>query len=224
MAKLELPLCFYPQWRKFCIAIALYKECQRNLLHPNFEHRACASSQLTVGPEGLTLHLVVEGKYFDAIKDGTKTVEYRNNTAYWHKRIFPRWNSNGGNIVIFHRGYTKEILVFRIKMLVFNGPLRRMFTMIKIGKLNMNVLENKRFFFVPTDGYYECPNCHVLCEIQTSYYGNYCEGPGFIRLIEEPCLFRCPSCLAIIRTLPLEEALLPMARWECIGNNVLSED
>jgi hypothetical protein len=97
--------------------------------------------------------------------------------------------------------------------------------LVKIGKLNIAALKDKLYFFIPTADYSECPHCRVLCEIQAWYYGHYCEGPGFVRWIEEPCLFRCPSCLEVIRTLPLEYAAdWSLARWECIGNDIVAED
>ena len=72
--------------------------------------------------ESLHLHLILKHEFYDAIDRGEKTVEYRDNTPYWRKRIVKKWNSNGGNLVIFHRGYTKTIMVFRIKLLVLNTP------------------------------------------------------------------------------------------------------
>lgn len=68
------------------------------------------------------LHLVLKHKYYDAIDRGEQRIEHRDNTPYWRKRIVPKWNSNGGNLVIFHRGYTKTIMVFRIKLLVLGIP------------------------------------------------------------------------------------------------------
>lgn len=72
----------------------------------------------------LVLHLVLKHQYYDAIDRGEKTVEYRENTEYWRRRIVPKWNSNGGNKVVFHRGwtdYTKKTMTFAIKDVVFNG-------------------------------------------------------------------------------------------------------
>jgi hypothetical protein len=34
-----------------------------------------------------SLHLSLKGEYFDAIRDGTKTEEYRLVTPYWRKRL-----------------------------------------------------------------------------------------------------------------------------------------
>jgi len=71
--------------------------------------------------EGLHLHLFLKHEHYDAIDAGQKKVEYRKNIPYWRKRIMPKWNSNGGNMVIFHKSYTKTIMVFFIKSLVING-------------------------------------------------------------------------------------------------------
>lgn len=59
-----------------------------------------------------TVHLVLKHKYYGAIDRGEKTVEYRDNTDYWRKRILNKRH------VTFHRGYTKEIMVFEIDYLV----------------------------------------------------------------------------------------------------------
>lgn len=69
----------------------------------------------------LVLHLVLMHKYYDAIDRNEKNIEYRNNTEYWRRRIVPHWNSNGGNKVVFHKGYTRVTMTFLIKNLVFNG-------------------------------------------------------------------------------------------------------
>lgn len=37
--------------------------------------------------EALVLHLVLKHQYYDAIDRGEKTVEYRDNTEYWRRRI-----------------------------------------------------------------------------------------------------------------------------------------
>lgn len=66
----------------------------------------------------LNLHLVLKSKHYDAIQRGEKTIEYRNNTPYWRKRIVFKWSSNGGNTVTFHKGYTKTTMTFQIKLLI----------------------------------------------------------------------------------------------------------
>lgn len=50
------------------------------------------------------LTLPLNGKYFDAIKDGTKLEEYRLVTPFWKRRIKDRWYSN----VVLTRGYPKK--------------------------------------------------------------------------------------------------------------------
>lgn len=58
-------------------------------------------------PHERAVHLILKGEYFDAIERGDKTIEYRSN--YWKKRI------EGKQIVVFHRGYTKRTITFRIR-------------------------------------------------------------------------------------------------------------
>ena len=65
--------------------------------------------------EALVLHLVLKHQYYDAIDRGEKTVEYRNNTKYWRRRIAAKWNNNGINKVVFHKGFTKTTVTFQIK-------------------------------------------------------------------------------------------------------------
>ncbi len=51
-----------------------------------------------------TLHLPLKGEYFDQIKDGTKTEEYRLCSSFWMKRL---WNQSFDKIVLT-RGYPKK--------------------------------------------------------------------------------------------------------------------
>ena len=50
------------------------------------------------------LHLNLYRKYFDEIANGTKTIEYRDKTDYWKKRIEGRQY----DIIKFRNGYTKN--------------------------------------------------------------------------------------------------------------------
>ena len=50
------------------------------------------------------LHLNLYRKYFDDIADGTKTIEYRDKTDYWKKRIEGREY----DIIKFRNGYAKN--------------------------------------------------------------------------------------------------------------------
>lgn len=47
------------------------------------------------------LHLALKGEYFDAIKAGTKTEEYRLVTPYWRKRLVGRSYDR----IVLTRGY-----------------------------------------------------------------------------------------------------------------------
>ena len=50
------------------------------------------------------LHLNLFRKYFDEIANGTKTIEYRDKTDYWKKRIEGREY----DIIKFRNGYAKD--------------------------------------------------------------------------------------------------------------------
>ena len=60
------------------------------------------------------LHLVLKGIYYDRIEKGIKKVEYRRKTDYWTKRIIKK----DPDIVVFHRGYTKQIMTFHIRNII----------------------------------------------------------------------------------------------------------
>lgn len=71
------------------------------------------------------LHLVLKHKWFDAIKTGEKRVEYRDNSEYWRKRICGTHRSgrDQARIVIFHRGYTKETIAFKVDYIVLGSQI-----------------------------------------------------------------------------------------------------
>ena len=58
------------------------------------------------------LHLVLKRKYFERIYNGTKTVEYRDFTSYWQRRI------KGKNFthIRFQLGYTKNPPTMLVKI------------------------------------------------------------------------------------------------------------
>lgn len=62
-------------------------------------------------------HLILKYEYYDSIADGRKTVEYRDNTPYWRKRLLD------ADRVTFHRGYTKTTITFGIRYVTFNGQI-----------------------------------------------------------------------------------------------------
>lgn len=59
------------------------------------------------------LHLNVKKKYFDQIKAGTKTEEYREYKKYWQKRLFDK----EFDYIIFKNGYQKNAPVIKKKYL-----------------------------------------------------------------------------------------------------------
>lgn len=52
------------------------------------------------------LHLALKGEYFDAIKAGTKTEEYRLCTPYWQRRLYSTFGSY--DRIILTRGYPRR--------------------------------------------------------------------------------------------------------------------
>ena len=50
------------------------------------------------------LHLNLYRKYFDQIAEGTKTIEYRDKTDYWKRRI----ENREYDIIKFRNGYAKD--------------------------------------------------------------------------------------------------------------------
>lgn len=56
----------------------------------------------------MKLHLILTNKWFDLIFSGQKTVEYREYKK-WHNKL------ENVDTLIFHRGYTKNIMERKIK-------------------------------------------------------------------------------------------------------------
>ena len=79
------------------------------------------------------LHLNLYKKYFDAIFDGTKTIEYRKKTDYWKKRIEGREY----DIIKFRNGYAKDAPTMLVEYggyeIGFNGIGEEY--RIKLGKI-----------------------------------------------------------------------------------------
>ena len=69
-----------------------------------------------------TLNLVLTYKWFDKIKSGEKTVEYRACSEYWDNRFKYPKNENYDE-VRFQRGYTKnaEKIVFYIRTCIYRS-------------------------------------------------------------------------------------------------------
>lgn len=53
------------------------------------------------------LDLVLTHKWFDLIKSGQKTIEYRRKTPYWERRLK---GFKSGDTIVFRRGYTNTTL------------------------------------------------------------------------------------------------------------------
>lgn len=69
----------------------------------------------------MTLRLVLKANWFDRIATGQKTVEYREITPYWQKRIWADRHTLIGESVTFSRGYTKRTITRRITA-IDTGP------------------------------------------------------------------------------------------------------
>ena len=80
------------------------------------------------------LHLNLYRKYFDAIADGTKTVEYRNRTDYWKRRIEGREYDT----IKFRNGYAKDAPTMLVEYegydIGFTGICEEKY-MINLGKV-----------------------------------------------------------------------------------------
>ena len=83
------------------------------------------------------LHLNLYRKYFDAIVNGTKTIEYRDKTDYWKKRIEGREY----DIIKFRNGYAKDAPTMLVE---YNGYDITDRYEIKLGKITeVNYGKNK---------------------------------------------------------------------------------
>jgi len=65
-----------------------------------------------------TVHLILCGYYYDLIERGKKTIEYRDNTPYWNKRLL------NADRVTFHRGYTNITMTFAIRYITYNHQIK----------------------------------------------------------------------------------------------------
>ena len=78
-----------------------------------------------------TLHLNLYRKYFDAILKGDKTIEYRDITPYWSKRLEGRHY----DVIQFRNGYAKiaPVMIVEYKGLVTDDLYGRY--AIQLGKI-----------------------------------------------------------------------------------------
>ena len=63
------------------------------------------------------------GKYYDAIQNNLKHIEYRRYCEYWEKRL------RDATHVTLHRGYTSTTMTFKIKQIVLSTHIE-----IHLGK------------------------------------------------------------------------------------------
>ena len=85
-------------------------EAMRNMVSPGLPNK------VQLEAFGIRVcHLVLMGKYYDAIDKEEKIIEYRDDTPYWRKRLF------GCTHVILHRGYTRTSIMFRTQRIICNG-------------------------------------------------------------------------------------------------------
>ncbi len=77
------------------------------------------------------LHLNLYRKYFDAILNGEKTIEYRDITPYWSKRLEGRYY----DVIQFRNGYAKvaPVMIVKYKGLVTDDLYGRY--AIQLGKI-----------------------------------------------------------------------------------------
>ena len=74
------------------------------------------------------LHLVLKGKWFDMIANGTKKEEYRVIKPYWVRRLTAMRALRSTydyqlkikviDIVVFHRGYTSKWIAFKLEDII----------------------------------------------------------------------------------------------------------
>lgn len=57
------------------------------------------------------IHATLTYNWFDEIKAGRKTAEYRRITPYWEKKLT---NIKPGDCIVFHRGYSDQTIRRRI--------------------------------------------------------------------------------------------------------------
>ncbi|ALJ98262.1 RNA-binding protein [Brucella phage BiPBO1] len=75
------------------------------------------------------LTLPLKAEYFDAIRDGTKTEEYRLANAYWTRRLHNMWGSMlSFDGIVLARGYPKRDDAERRLELPWRGFTRKTIT------------------------------------------------------------------------------------------------
>ena len=84
------------------------------------------------------LHLNLYRKYFDAIAGGTKTIEYREKTDYWKKRIEGREY----DIIKFRNGYAKDAPTMLVEYKGYNVGEEYELKLGKVTEVNYGRKDN----------------------------------------------------------------------------------
>ena len=84
------------------------------------------------------LHLNLYRKYFDAIVNGTKTIEYRDKTDYWKKRIEGREY----DIIKFRNGYAKDAPTMLVEYKGYNVGEEYELKLGKVTEVNYGKKDN----------------------------------------------------------------------------------
>ena len=84
------------------------------------------------------LHLNLYRKYFDAIVNGTKTIEYRDKTDYWKKRIEGREY----DIIKFRNGYAKNAPTMLVEYKGYNIGKEYELKLGKVTEVNYGKKDN----------------------------------------------------------------------------------
>ena len=95
-------------------------------------------SKNLIGESVKILHLNLYRKYFDAIADGTKTIEYRDKTDYWKKRIEGREY----DIIKFRNGYATDAPTMLVEYLGYDVTDRYEIKLGKITEVNYGKSNN----------------------------------------------------------------------------------
>jgi hypothetical protein len=76
----------------------------------------------------MKLQLALKSEYFDAIRDGTKTVEFRVDNAYWRSRLFQGHRVRTFDGIVLTKGYPKRGDPERTLELPWRGWTRKTIT------------------------------------------------------------------------------------------------
>lgn len=96
---------------------------------------------------GQTLHLPLKGIYFDQIKAGSKTEEYRLVTPFWSKRL----DGRAYDRIVFTRGYPPKSDVSRRLELPWRGVSKKIINHPHFGPDDVEVYAIRAIQETPHD-------------------------------------------------------------------------